>query len=157
MLLIVVRHGEAEPKSSQKADEERGLTDEGSRKLRINLSIAREFAGLKVDLILSSALVRARQSAEIAKEVFGTTKVEVDPSLGPQATPYELYQDLSKYSQFECVLLVSHQPFLSSLLASLLNWDDRYFSFQTGALAIIQIGELTTDPKGVLLALLPSR
>jgi phosphohistidine phosphatase len=154
LLLIIVRHGEAEPKSSPKPDEERHLTEEGSKKLRKSLMLVKELVG-RVDLLLSSPLVRARESAEIAKEVFGIKKVEIDSSLEPESTPYELFNSLSKYSKIERVVLVSHQPFVSHLLASVLNWDGRYFSLMTGAIAIIEIGELKANSEGVLLALLP--
>ena len=107
------------------------------------------------DLLLSSPLVRARESAGVAREVFGMEKVVVDDSLEPDSTPYELFESLSKYSKIERVLLVSHQPLVSNLLSSLLNWDGRYFSLKTAAVAIVEIGELNANPEGVLLALLP--
>ena len=77
MIIYILRHGEAEAKSSQKMDEERRLTSFGKSQLRKSLVIAKEI-GTRVDLILSSPLVRARETAEIAKEIFNVEKFEID-------------------------------------------------------------------------------
>ncbi len=115
MLLIVVRHGEAVDKSSGVTDENRGLTEAGKFDLKNNLILAKEIAGPKLDLILSSPALRAVESAEIAKQVFGLTRVEVDDSLASESTPYELFESLTKYPTLKQVLLVSHQPLASQL------------------------------------------
>ena len=85
MLLIVVRHGEAVDKSSGVTDENRGLTEAGKFDLKNNLILAKEIAGPKLDLFLSSPALRSVESAEIAKQVFGLTRVEVDDSLASEA------------------------------------------------------------------------
>ena len=156
MLLIIVRHGEAEPKSSDKPDEQRKLTAAGAERLRNNLVRAKEIAGPTLDLILSSPLVRARQTAEIASEVFGRASFEIDDSLTPDSTPYEVYRSLSKHSQLQRVMLVSHNPLVSNLLAGLLSWNERYFSFKTGSIAVIETSNTGATMEGVLLSLLPS-
>ena len=132
------------------------MTSEGSIRLRNTLMLAKEIAGRKVDLILSSPIARARESAEIAGEVFGQPRLEIQESLEPQSPPYEVYRSLSRYGQLERVILVSHQPLVSHMLAGLLNWNDRYFSFKTGGVAMIEVKEMGANPEGVLLALLPS-
>lgn len=156
LLLLILRHGEAESKSTGKADEERALTVEGKEKLGMNLNLAKEILrNRSVDLILSSPLLRARQSAELAKEILNSAaRVEIDSSLESNSEPYEIYQSLTKNSQRECMLLVSHQPLVSRILAGLLNWNDRYFSFKTGAMAIVQVDEMRLNPEGILVSLI---
>ena len=158
MLLIIVRHGEAEPKSTGKLDEDRELTSAGSVRLRHSLDQAKEIVGGgKLDFILSSPILRAKQSAQIAKEVFDLPKIEIDRALESESSPYDVYQSLLKFGKVERVLLVSHQPLVSHLLASLLSWDERYFSFHAGTIAMVSVKELRENPDGVLFCLLPSQ
>jgi phosphohistidine phosphatase len=155
LLLVLVRHGEAESKSARKSDDERGLTIAGSERLNHNLTLAKEIAGKNPDLIISSPILRARQSAVIAQHIFGNPKIEIDVSLMSESTPYEVFQSLSKHDKAGCLMLVSHQPLMSRLLSSILNWSDQYFSFKAGTIALVDVKEIKLNPNGVLLALLP--
>ena len=112
LIIYILRHGEAEPKSSHVSDEERHLTTLGSSRLRKNLVIAKQ-VGTEIDLILTSPLVRAKESAEIAGDVFAIEKYEIEESLEPTRTPYEVFQSLARYAQVGRVLLVTHQPLAS--------------------------------------------
>lgn len=150
LLLIVVRHGRAEPKSSKIQDDERRLSAVGEADLRQNLAIAKGLAGRRADLVLSSPLVRAQESARIAMEIFETSRLEIEKSLLSDSEPYEVFKVLSVYRELACVVLVSHQPLVSRLLSSLLNWDDGYFSFETGAVAIVEVNEIRENATGVL-------
>ena len=154
MLLIVVRHGEAVGKSLGVPDENRGLTEAGKFDLRNNLILAKEIAGPKLDSILSSPALRAVESAEIAKQVFGLTGFKVDDSLGSEGTPYEIFESLTKYPGLNHVLLVSHKPLVSQFIAGLLSWNEKRFAFSPGSIAIIQLGELALSSDGVLLSLI---
>jgi len=154
MIVFILRHGEAEPKSSRIPDEERHLTKSGSARLRKNLVIAKEI-GTKIDLILSSPIVRARESAEIARDIFGTERLVIEEKLEPTRSPYEVYQSLAGYSSFGRVLLVSHQPLVSSIMAGLLNWDQSFLEFSAGTIAKVEVRDLTNNPKGILVFLLP--
>ncbi len=154
MIIYILRHGEAEPKSSHVSDEERHLTTLGSSRLRKNLVIAKQ-VGTEIDLILTSPLVRAKESAEIAGDVFAIEKYEIEESLEPTRTPYEVFQSLARYAQVGRVLLVTHQPLASSLMAALLNWDESFLAFPTGTIAKIEVKDLRSSPQGTLQYLLP--
>jgi phosphohistidine phosphatase len=154
MIIYILRHGEAEAKSSKKSDEERRLTSFGKSQLRKSLVIAKEI-GTSIDLILSSPLVRARETAEIAKEIFNVEKLEIDESLEPTRSPYEVFKSISKLEPSGHVLLVTHQPLVSSITAALLNWNENFLSFSTGTMAMIEVRELSSSPNGTLIFLLP--
>src|ERR1017187_10557754 len=96
LIVFILRHGEAEAKSSRISDEERHLTDLGSARLRRNLVIAREI-GTRVELILTSPLARAKESAEIAGDIFQTKNLVVEETLAPTRHPYEVFGTLTKY------------------------------------------------------------
>jgi len=154
LIVYILRHGEAEAKSSQVPDDERHLTTVGKSRLRRNLVVAAEI-GTKIDLILTSPLVRAKESAEIAKDVFGIERLEIEETLEPMRSPYEVYQSLAKYASIERLLVVTHQPLISSLMNALLNWEESFFAFPAGTIAKIEIIDLTSNPRGTLLFLLP--
>jgi phosphohistidine phosphatase len=156
LLLYIVRHGEAEPKSSEIPDENRKLTARGRTQASDNLKVAKEIIGRKPDLILSSPLLRAKETAEIAKKIFGLDKFEVDEALEPEVSPFQLYRSLGRHSHFERAVIVSHQPLVSRILSGLLNSSDDHFAFSPGSIAIVEIKELNLNPKGVLLSLIPS-
>ena len=157
LLLIIVRHGEAVPKSSGIPDENRGLTEAGKIGLRENLMLAREIVGSELDLILTSPVLRAKESAEIARQVFEASNFEQSMALVSESSPYEVFQSLSKFPALQTILLVSHQPLVSQLIAGLLAWDERRFSFPPGSIAILQLKEFTSNAEATLLTLIPPR
>jgi phosphohistidine phosphatase len=154
LLLLIIRHGEAEPKSSAKRDEDRALTNRGTETLRANLKVAKELLGdRKVDFILSSTLLRAKQSAEIAREVFRGPSPAISDALHSDSETIDVYKAISKLDSFNVAVLVTHQPLVSRLLAHLLNWNDRNFRFETGSIAIVELSEMRINPEGVLISL----
>jgi phosphohistidine phosphatase len=155
LIVYILRHGEAEAKSSQVPDDDRHLTTRGKSQLRKNLIVAKRI-GTKIDLILTSPLVRAKESAEIVRDVFGIERLEVEERLEPTRSPYEVYQSLAKHASLENLLIVTHQPLISSLIDALLNWDESFFAFPAGTIAKIEVKDLTNNPRGTLLFLLPS-
>jgi len=155
LIVYILRHGEAEVKSSQIPDDERHLTTLGKSQLRRNLVIAKEI-GAKIDLILTSPLVRAKESAEIVRDVFGIEGFVIEEKLEPTRSPYEVYQSLEKHASIERLLVVTHQPLISSLMGALLNWDESFFAFPAGTIAKIEVKDLSNNPRGTLLFLLPS-
>ncbi len=69
MEVYILRHGIAEKTRAGGSDAERALTQEGRQKLRQVLRLARS-AEVNPSLILTSPLVRAVQTAEVAAEIF---------------------------------------------------------------------------------------
>jgi phosphohistidine phosphatase len=127
MDLYLLRHGIAEELSSsdRKPDSERVLTAEGARKMR-RIAKGMKATGLSFDLILSSPLPRARQTAEIAAQAYGLRRsVEMTPNLAPQGDPRRLMDELNeRRARCKTVLLVGHEPYLSRLISQLVAGDD---------------------------------
>jgi phosphohistidine phosphatase len=119
MLLYLLRHGIAIDRDDPEcpADAERWLTREGQEKTRM---VARGLKrlGLKPQLILSSPLVRAVQTAEIAALELGCPKGKIQQTreLVPEADPAGLLQELSRLKKDE-VLCAGHAPHLDELIA----------------------------------------
>jgi len=147
-----MRHGEAEPKTA--SDSERQLTKMGEEQVRRSLAIASEMGAL-VDVIVTSPILRARETAEIAKEILGMPNVIVNLVLGPDSSSIEVFRELRELNKTG-ILLVSHQPLVSELISSLLSWHDESFIVRPGTIVKIEVEDLSKDPPfGRLIFFLP--
>ena len=149
MIVYIMRHGEAEANSSSNG--ERHLTERGASQVTNVLHMANQM-GASITAIASSPLVRAKQTAEIAKRIL---KVDyfITNSLEPEGSPEEIYVELSKYNS-SGVLLVSHQPLVSKLLSDLLGAEAR-ISFLTGTVAMVKVDGQPGTGRGMLVLLIP--
>jgi len=87
--LLLLRHGIAEDRSEERPDGLRALTPAGRR--RTTAVLERVVAlGLAVDRLVSSPLVRARQTAELALGAGLAPSLELATALEPGADPLPL-------------------------------------------------------------------
>src|SRR5437773_9830278 len=126
MNLYVLRHGLAvdHGAAGYPNDKDRPLTPKGKRKLR-KIANAMEALKLQFDLILSSPYTRARQTAEIVAECLSQRrKLEFSEDLVPSGSAEDLIQYLNRLkSRAEDIMLVGHEPYLSSLISLLVSGD----------------------------------
>ncbi len=117
MVVTFLRHAEAEPLST--TDAARRLTAKGlEQAARVAKFCLR--AGLQPDLILTSPVVRARQTAAIVAEAWGQSAMEV-PWLACGMSPLTCLSELSKLPRTESLLLVGHEPDISETVAMLVG------------------------------------
>lgn len=122
--LLLLRHGIAEDRRSVSNDAQRALTDAGRERTAQVLErlLALE---LQCDLVLSSPLVRARQTAELAVSAGLAPELELAASLAPLADPLPLLErwlgPLSPRPGWRRLALVGHEPDLSTLAALLIG------------------------------------
>jgi phosphohistidine phosphatase len=116
MLIYFLRHGEADWPNWKKPDDERPLTEKGKKEMHevgaflANLSV-------KPDVVLTSPLPRAWQTAEIAAHYVGAKCVE-DQLLAPGFGRSELKKLLKKRS-YGSVMVVGHEPDFSKTVCKL--------------------------------------
>ena len=116
--------GEADPRRWPD-DRLRPLSDKGRRKHAVVADALRRM-GVRFDRVLTSPLVRARQTADITAAVYGgAPAVEETPALGDRATLPDLLAVLARVSADAAVLCVGHEPFLSDTEAALVSRDGR--------------------------------
>lgn len=123
MNLYILRHGIAveHGAAGYENDDERPLTGKGERKM---WAIAEAIDALEIsfDSILSSPLVRARQTAEIVAEALNCKKrLELTDTLSPQQSAKPLIEYLQVQRALDDILLVGHEPFLSQLISLLVS------------------------------------
>ena len=98
--LYLIRHGIAEERGEAWPDDmKRPLTEEGMQRMRrASRSLAR--IGICVDVVLTSPLVRTRQTADIFAAAFSPhpAVVNVD-ALAPDASITTVIAELEKYSK----------------------------------------------------------
>ncbi len=120
MLLILLRHGIAHDRLDPACppDFERALTEKGRRRTRAAVAGLRAL-GVAVDVVGSSPLVRAVQTAEIARQVLeptDATRLELD-ALEPFGDPREVLADVAEAGR-DAVLLAGHAPSLDRVVAA---------------------------------------
>jgi len=122
--LYLIRHGIAADAAENQPDELRPLTDEGKRKTQKIAKRLRELE-LEFDLILSSPLVRAKQTAELLKNVGLSSKLEQSIFLSPNGDIQGWFDWLLKWQAAggDSLALVGHQPDLANW-AELLVWGE---------------------------------
>ena len=146
MEIYLLRHGIAENARPGAPDSERALTAEGKQKLRRVLGRAKA-AGVKPDLILSSPYRRALETAEVAAESLGYRgKVVHTAALVPEANPHETWEEIRSHRTEDSVLLASHEPLMSSLLALLLNTPSLMVDFKKGGLVRVDCDRFGAEP-----------
>lgn len=151
MQVYILRHGIAEDGKPGTPDSDRALTQEGRRKLRDVLKLAAE-AKVKPDLILSSPLKRALQTAEIAQEMLGAPEDPTESrTLLPGASPEEVWAEIRAHQgAVTSLLLVGHNPQFAHLAAYLLGTPNAHVEFKKGAMMRIDFDHLGLKPQGTL-------
>jgi phosphohistidine phosphatase len=150
MQLYLVRHGIAEEGGEGMPDGFRALTDRGRRRFQ---NAARAFGklGHKLDLILTSPLVRAVQTAEILAGATRHREVAVLEQLDPKFDVGELRAAVeNRAGRSTTVALVGHEPQLSSFLAALTGVSQGDIDLKKGAIVRVDAAALG-DPSGVVV------
>jgi len=155
--LYLIRHAiAAERGDAWPDDSKRPLTESGIARMR---KAARGLARLDVtiDLILSSPLVRARQTADIVAAALDPRPSIVNiESLAPGATYTALVADLEKHARKSRIALVGHEPGIGELAARLIG-SRHAIEFKKGAICRIDVDVLPPSGPGDLRWFAPPR
>jgi phosphohistidine phosphatase len=148
--LYLIRHGlAAERGDAWPDDSKRPLTDEGISRLRKSArGLAR--AGVAFDVILTSPLVRARQTAEaIAGALEARPPVVTVESLSPGGQYQAVLTDLEKQARRTRIAMVGHEPGIGELAARLAG-SRHAIEFKKGAICRIDVDGLPLTEPGAL-------
>ena len=158
MIVYLVRHGIAVDREDPDCppDAERPLTKKGAEKARQVLAGLIEL-GAKPGAILSSPLLRAWQTGEIAATVFhlGKEKIRRTEALLPEADPTALLKDLARLSVEE-VVCTGHAPHLDEFLAHATGHSQSFTALKKAGVACLEFETLAAG-RAVLSALYPPR
>ncbi len=117
MIIYFLRHASAgEPLSNPKKDEKRALDETGVEQCGY---VGRALSALdvQVEVILSSPLKRAAQTASLVGNEMGHEgKLQLEDGLRPTASFADFRKMLDKYARHESIMVVGHNPTLSEFL-----------------------------------------
>ena len=159
MELLIVRHGIAGERDAGRWPDDalRPLSARGVLRARQAARGVRKLVRRPVR-VLSSPLLRARQTAAILTEVAGWPRASLSPLLAPEASAAAVLALLAR-SQESCVALVGHQPALGRLLGSCLagNSGRTAFELRKMGIAVVRFEGPPRAGHGALRWLVPPR
>jgi len=121
MDLFILRHGEAGQRSTQASDRVRPLTSAGKVEI-LEIGKALKVMGLKFDLVVTSPLKRAYDTAMIVSDIFKIgNRVQVWKELAPEGQRTEIYGKISQLREEYEVLVVGHQPLLGEIVNDMIH------------------------------------
>jgi phosphohistidine phosphatase len=162
MNLYLMRHGIAVDAGDLNIvhDNQRPLSNKGAKRMRRAARGLRRLA-IEFDGILTSPILRARQTADIVAATLGMeSRLEEISGLAPESSVEHLLFGLTRYQDREHLLLVGHQPLLGQTLTSLIDANrevTREFNLRKGSLCRIEIDDLSVNKPGTLHWLLTAK
>lgn len=141
MRLLVVRHaravGEREFARTGAPDDLRPLTGEGAERMRLAAAGLHRLVG-EMDVLATSPLARARQTADILVAEFGgPAAVEID-ELRPESPAARLVEWLREAGARETVAVVGHEGHLGALVGLLLSGrPDAFVEIRKGGAVLL--------------------
>jgi phosphohistidine phosphatase len=156
MDLYIIRHGKAEEKTaSVTSDSGRKLTENGIREIEM-ISKSLKALDVQIDYLISSPLNRAKQTADIiSKDLLKRKKQfliwdELKPEIPIEQTKKKIHT-----LNFSSIMLVGHEPHLSSLIGSIISDSTKTeISLKKGGFAHIELFSNSSPLHGVLKSLL---
>lgn len=160
--LLVVRHAIAEDAAEYARlhpdDAGRPLTPEGRKKMK------RAAEGLRtlvpeIQLLATSPLTRAVQTAEILADAYGDLKPVVVPVLAPAQSATDVTRWLGGERRHDTVAIVGHEPGLGRIVSWLLAQSERSFvEMKKGAALLLTFPDAVDAGAATLLwSLSPSQ
>jgi len=152
MDLYLLRHAIAVQRGlTHYPNDDRPLTEEGIRKMKKGAQGIAKLAG-SFDIILSSPLVRAYETARITAEaVKHGKKIVRCKQLLPEASLSDFMSLLQEYREHKSVLVVGHEPNMSQIVSALLGSPHSVVEFKKGALCKIKISGVSSVKYGTLI------
>jgi len=158
MHIYLIRHAEAQQLGQKNdfSDEKRVLTGEGRDRMREGAKGLRAL-GVEPDLVLTSPLARALETAEIVAPALGVSKKEIvqTDNLKPGASIEELFAEIKRHTGVESLALVGHEPDLSGIISRIVMGLGRIpLDLKKGCVCCLNVTETVPSLRGNLVWLL---
>lgn len=154
MQLILLRHGKAEDfSSSGGGDFARTLLEKGMEQSR-NAARALSAADFLPDLVLTSPVLRARQTAEEFCRAAGISEPIIQDWLACGMSPQTALSELRAFVETERVMIVGHEPDFSQLVQHALGASGS-IEIRKGSLTCLEINP--PSPRATLLFSFPQK
>ncbi|MCW8817712.1 MAG: phosphohistidine phosphatase SixA [Ignavibacteriaceae bacterium] len=154
MNIYLIRHGEAEPTSVNKPQEERELTKNGEKIVKASAEFWKNYVS-EFELIFSSPLKRAVQTAHIIKEVFNI-KSDVLPEI--LLLNGGLTEDLLIFVStlgVENIAMIGHQPDIGIHISRITGANKGNIKIASATISKISFKSSPVMGEGILEFLIP--
>ncbi len=146
MDLYVLRHAKAERAAPDGDDASRPLTQKGQRDAR-RLGRWMRDRGIALDLVATSALARAQETATLVLQGAGTPPpLQAWEELEPGGTVGGVLAQLAALGPDRTVLVVGHEPQLSALVSAVIGGG----RIRLAKGALVKVGEFAPGAGGEL-------
>ena len=154
--LLLLRHGIAEERRPDLADGDRALTARGRERTRevVERLVA---LGLRADRLLSSPLLRARQTADIAVAAGWGPDLTLAAELAPGGAALSCLPQWCEACGGDGLALVGHEPDLSGLAATLIGAPAGCLDLRKAGLIQLQLPVGAAAGQAVLVSLVRPR
>jgi phosphohistidine phosphatase len=154
MNLYLIRHSIAENISFDKKDFDRELTEEGKFVIKKSSEAWKNYVG-NVEVILTSPLIRAIQTAEIISSTLQEIPNLIkDNNLGTGSRTADLI-DILNSLEYKNVVVVGHQPDLSQHINNFCGTGSFNLAFSPASLAKIEFDNSIKYGRGRLIYFVP--
>ncbi|MBV9233267.1 MAG: histidine phosphatase family protein [Candidatus Eremiobacteraeota bacterium] len=134
-------------------DDDRPLTEDGCKRMEREAgAIAQLLPG--VEVIVTSPLLRARQTAQFVARRLGLSDVVEDARVAHGFNARSCKEILTQHSGTESVLFVGHEPTMSAAIGTLIGRGN--VEMKKAALAAVDLPEATSGA-GTLIFLIPPK
>ena len=148
MDVFILRHARADFGSKGK---DPPVSEQGEKELTHVLDLARSEFGFKPTLVVSSPILRAKNTADIVKKTMGgSSKIVIDKCLMPDTKPKEVVAFLDTLKKEDRVVLISHMPLVFELLYELIGGRGEV-ELLNGSIAAITFKGRAASGKGKLI------
>jgi phosphohistidine phosphatase len=153
--LYFLRHGQAGNRLEWHGDDsKRPLTVEGKKRMQREAATIWKLE-LPLDVIISSPLVRALQTAEIVAKARGSAaRLITDDRLATGLGPKELAAIVAEHRDARGLMLVGHEPDFSQTISHVTGGGR--MAIKKGALAYVEVPD-PASLKGTLVWLIPAK
>jgi phosphohistidine phosphatase len=148
--LYLIRHGLAAERGKDWPDDsKRPLTPDGVARLRKSAR-GLNVMGIGFDQIVTSPLVRTRQTADVfSEELEDHPPIATSDALAPAGSPASVIQEITRHARKARVALVGHEPNLGELAAQLIG-ARMPLEFKKGGICRIDFDMLPPKGSGML-------
>ena len=153
MELILLRHGKAE-NTSLDGDFSRALVEKGREQARRAARLLKG-AGVLPEIVLTSPLLRARQTADEFCQTAGMPGPLIQGWLASGMAASTAMKEVSAFRDFKRVAIVGHEPDFSDLISWILGTVGGRVQVKKGAIACLQIAPPSRH--GTLAYLIPPK
>lgn len=154
MRCYFLRHGIAvAPESWSGSDADRPLTREGRDRMECEAKAIEKLC-LDLDYIVTSPLLRAKQTAQLVAQRLGDTKIVEDPRLADGFNLERLGDILASHSDAQSIMLVGHEPSMSATIGRAIG--NASVELKKAALAGIEFADRGSQ-SGTLFCLIPPK